>query len=117
MSYSLKIEPEGWELAVLIQELAESARFSFNLNLTTTGDLLGAIGKFSGCLPLGMGEWNTLKLDLSEGELDVVLVALQRALTRDNGRQDERTITIRKLLRTIKDYMAAADEARLAGGA
>lgn len=115
MSYTLKIEVDGFDLAVLIQEMMLRAGF--------TGDedqrfaLVTIVGELADELPMGRDDSRTLKLDWDIATIQAVLAVLHRSMERNVGRDDHRALSVMRLARGIENYMALANEARRVGGA
>lgn len=123
MTYSLKLEVDGYELATLVQ-LAQMRVAGFLTKLAEAphaGALplwkraeaaLDLLAAFAHELPLGQDEQQTLKLALTQNALDELVDILEQGVARH---QDENTLYVhnmRNLLDDVTTYRGAVGAVR-----
>lgn len=114
MTYSLKLDIDGWELALLLEAVARASRTCFAMR----GE--GAYGKdvfdlqvaLAELLPLGGEEMTTAKLNLSPGAIDQLRAVLKAQKTRTQGDDDDAAEAYARLLEYVDGYLEAVEDVR-----
>lgn len=120
MTYSLKLEVDGYELATLVQlvRMRTFTLFTHHLSDRSPGrekrrmaamDLLAA---FTNELPLGRDEQQVLKLALTQDALDELVDILKRGVARHQDENTPYVHAMQNLLEDVTTYLRAVEAVR-----
>lgn len=112
MTYSLKLDVDGWQLATLVHYLVRRARACSTWAVAGSSsrymvDAFALLHAFVHELPLGHEEKNTLKLNLTTSELDELEDVLQSAVREQGHADDALTECLLYLAGSVRGYRQA----------
>lgn len=118
MTYNLKLEVDGYELATLLKliqmrmDRLVTSLVGIPQQAERTDAVLGLLARFIAELPLGADEGNTLKLLLSPAEQEELLDILETGVAQYEHENTPYAHAMTNMLDDITTYLAAAEAAR-----
>lgn len=111
MTYTLKMNIDGFELAQLIQRMAFEAERHVLLGWTSDHlkAVVRALRAFTEELPGGLNDVYVLKLNLDVEELTATYRVLQSAVMETRRDNDQRSRALRRMLRDVGDALMVAE--------